>query len=38
MGKMLGRLEKLLYLCTQENKINNINITTIKKNLNYESK
>ena len=32
MGKIFGRLEKLLYLCTQENKINNINITTtIKK-------
>lgn len=29
MGKIFGRLEKLLYLCTQENKINNI--TTLKK-------
>ena len=30
MGKMFGRLEKLLYLCTQEIiKINNI--TTLKK-------
>lgn len=38
MGEKFGGLEKLLYLCTQENKINNINITTIKKNLNYESK
>ena len=38
MGEIFGRLEKLLYLCTQENKINNINITTIKKVLSYESK